>query len=107
MSLTIKNLSKQFDTILVLKNINLEIQQGEFLVLLGPSGCGKSTLLNCVAGLEAIEDEGCILINGQEVTDKAPKVHAYFFWIGIKSQTTLFSAKTTISLLIFFISSTM
>lgn len=73
MSLTIKNLSKQFDTISVLKNINLEIQQGEFLVLLGPSGCGKSTLLNCVAGLEAIEDEGSILINGQEVTDKAPK----------------------------------
>jgi multiple sugar transport system ATP-binding protein len=73
MSLTIKNLSKQFDTILVLKNINLEIQQGEFLVLLGPSGCGKSTLLNCVAGLEAIEDEGSILINAQEVTDKAPK----------------------------------
>jgi len=73
MSLSIKHLSKQFDTISVLKDINLEIEAGEFLVLLGPSGCGKSTLLNCIAGLEGIEDAGRIFIKGREVTDQAPK----------------------------------
>ena len=73
MSLSIKNLSKQFNSKYVLRDINLEIKAGEFLILLGPSGCGKSTLLNCVAGLESIEKEGEIFINNQNVTDKAPK----------------------------------
>ena len=73
MSLSIKNLSKQFDSKYVLRDINLEIKAGEFLILLGPSGCGKSTLLNCVAGLESIEKEGEIFIINQNVTDKAPK----------------------------------
>ena len=73
MSLLIRNLNKSFDMFQVLKNINLEIDQGEFLVLLGPSGCGKSTLLNCVAGLETIEDGGSILINDMDVTNLAPK----------------------------------
>ena len=73
MSLLIRNLNKSFDMFQVLKNINLEIDLGEFLVLLGPSGCGKSTLLNCVAGLETIEDGGRILINDMDVTNLAPK----------------------------------
>ncbi|MDN5278939.1 MAG: iron(III) transport system ATP-binding protein, partial [Clostridiales bacterium] len=54
--ITLKNLSKSFVTfrgrIDVLKSIDLEIEPGEFFVLLGPSGCGKSTMLNLIAGLE-------------------------------------------------------
>ncbi|PRY24889.1 carbohydrate ABC transporter ATP-binding protein (CUT1 family) [Aliiruegeria haliotis] len=53
-SLTIDNLVKSFGSVDVLKGINLEIEDGGFLVLVGPSGCGKSTLLNCIAGLEKI-----------------------------------------------------
>jgi multiple sugar transport system ATP-binding protein len=56
----------------VLEHLNLDIQQGEFIVLLGPSGCGKSTLLNCVAGLLDVSD-GQIFINGKNVTWLEPK----------------------------------
>jgi multiple sugar transport system ATP-binding protein len=56
----------------VLKGIDLEIQQGEFVVLVGPSGCGKSTLLNVIAGLEK-SSMGRILIGGRDVTGVAPK----------------------------------
>ncbi|NDR56730.1 ABC transporter ATP-binding protein [Aliiruegeria sabulilitoris] len=51
-SLTIDKLIKSFGAVEVLKGIDLEIEDGGFLVLVGPSGCGKSTLLNCIAGLE-------------------------------------------------------
>lgn len=53
-------------------NVNLTVNDGEFLVLVGPSGCGKSTLLRMVAGLEAI-DSGSISIGERDVTDLAPK----------------------------------
>ena len=53
-TLKIEELSKNFGTTEVLRKINLEIDEGNFLVLLGPSGCGKSTLLNIIAGLETI-----------------------------------------------------
>lgn len=55
----------------VLKDISLEIDSGEFLVLLGPSGCGKTTLLNCIAGLLDIEG-GRIEIAGKDVTNRDP-----------------------------------
>lgn len=55
----------------VLKDLSLEIDSGEFLVLLGPSGCGKTTLLNCIAGLMDIEG-GRIEIAGKDVTNKDP-----------------------------------
>ena len=51
-TLKIEDLSKNFGSTEVLRKINLEIDEGNFLVLLGPSGCGKSTLLNIIAGLE-------------------------------------------------------
>ena len=50
-SISIRNLGLSFGKIEVLKDLNLEVHDGEFLVLLGSSGCGKSTLLNCIAGL--------------------------------------------------------
>ena len=51
-SLAVRNVRKVFGTVEVLKDIDLEIGSGEFLILVGPSGCGKSTLLNIIAGLD-------------------------------------------------------
>lgn len=56
----------------VVKDISLDIRDGEFMVLLGPSGCGKTTLLRCLAGLEHV-DGGKVLIGEQDVTDLAPR----------------------------------
>ncbi|MBF0680652.1 MAG: ABC transporter ATP-binding protein [Devosia sp.] len=71
-SVSIKDLSLNFGNVKVLENLNLDIAQGEFIVLLGPSGCGKSTLLNCIAGLLEVSD-GQIFINGKNVTWEEPK----------------------------------
>lgn len=53
-------------------NVNLDIKEGEFLVLVGPSGCGKSTTLRMIAGLEDVTS-GTITIGGKDVTNVAPK----------------------------------
>ncbi len=71
-SVSIKDLSLEFGAVSVLKDLNLDVGDGEFLVLLGPSGCGKSTLLNCIAGLLDITD-GQIFIKGKNVTWEEPK----------------------------------
>ena len=71
-ALSIKELSKNFGSTEVLKKINLDIEEGSFLVLLGPSGCGKSTLLNIIAGLESI-DEGAVFIDDYDVSKVEPK----------------------------------
>ena len=63
--LEIRELYKNFGQTEVLKDIDIVIESGDFLVLVGPSGCGKSTLLNCIAGLEPISG-GRILIDGRE-----------------------------------------
>ena len=68
----LENISKSFDKKEILKNINLEIQDGEFIVLVGASGCGKSTLLRMVAGLET-PSEGLIYINDEMMNDIHPK----------------------------------
>ena len=67
-----RDLSLNFGLIEVLKKLNLEVAEGEFIVLLGPSGCGKSTLLNCIAGLLDVS-AGQIFINGKNVTWEEPK----------------------------------
>ncbi|MBU1173873.1 MAG: ABC transporter ATP-binding protein [Alphaproteobacteria bacterium] len=71
-SVVINDLSLSFGNVKVLEHLDLEINRGEFLVLLGPSGCGKSTLLNCVAGLLDVTD-GQIFIEGKNVTWEQPK----------------------------------
>ena len=70
--LEIKNLNKDFGNLNILNNINVAIEEGDFLVLVGPSGCGKSTLLNCIAGLEPISG-GSIAIDGRDMTTISPK----------------------------------
>jgi len=69
--LAIKHLHKSYGQVAILKDINLEIEQGGFLVLVGPSGCGKSTLLNTIAGLEPITS-GSIEIAGRSVAGLHP-----------------------------------
>ncbi len=69
--LKINNLYKKYGTVEVLKNINLDIKSGEFIVFVGPSGCGKSTLLRCICGLEEISS-GTLEIDGRIVNDVAP-----------------------------------
>ncbi|MTI18044.1 ABC transporter ATP-binding protein [Rhodobacteraceae bacterium RKSG542] len=71
-SISIRDLSLKFGDTTVLNQLNLEVAEGEFLVLLGASGCGKSTLLNCIAGLLDLS-EGQIFINGNNVTWAEPK----------------------------------
>jgi multiple sugar transport system ATP-binding protein len=63
---------KRFGDVTVLKDLNIDINDGEFLVLVGPSGCGKSTALRCLAGLEEITD-GNIWIGDRVVNDTPPK----------------------------------
>ncbi len=69
--LEIAHLSKRFGSVEVLKDISLDVEEGNFLVLVGPSGCGKSTLLNTIAGLETVT-AGEIRIAGRRVNDLHP-----------------------------------
>ena len=66
------NLSKRWGSFVGLKEMNLSIPDGEFLVLLGPSGCGKTTTMRMIAGLEDAS-EGDIVIGGNRVNDREPK----------------------------------
>ena len=69
----ISELNKWYGDFHALKNINLEIQEGEIIVVCGPSGSGKSTLIRCVNFLEKFQ-EGSILVSGTELTDDAQKI---------------------------------
>ncbi|MDP9838956.1 multiple sugar transport system ATP-binding protein [Neorhizobium huautlense] len=71
-SVSVRDLTLSFGSLTVLGNLNLDIHDGEFLVLLGSSGCGKSTLLNCIAGLLE-PTEGQIFIKDKNVTWEEPK----------------------------------
>jgi len=73
-TLELRNVNKTYGSGLpdTLKDIQLSIKDGEFLILVGPSGCGKSTLMNCIAGLETITG-GAILIDEQDVSGMSPK----------------------------------
>ena len=67
----VRNLTKRFGQFIALKDISLDIYEGEFVCFLGPSGCGKTTLLRCVAGLDP-QDEGAIEIGGRDVSRLPP-----------------------------------
>ncbi|NBK39443.1 sn-glycerol-3-phosphate ABC transporter ATP-binding protein UgpC [Pseudomonas soli] len=73
-TLELRNVHKTYGAGLpdTLKDIQLAIKDGEFLILVGPSGCGKSTLMNCIAGLESISG-GAILIDDEDVSGMSPK----------------------------------
>ncbi len=71
-SVSIRNVRKAFGSTEVLHGVSVEIEDGEFVILVGPSGCGKSTLLRMIAGLENISG-GEIAIGGRVVNNVAPK----------------------------------
>jgi len=72
MSITLQHLTKSFGAARVVDDLSLEIDDGEFVVLLGPSGCGKTTTLRMIAGLESAT-AGDILIDGRRMNDVAPQ----------------------------------
>ncbi|MDG6026720.1 MAG: ABC transporter ATP-binding protein [Candidatus Brocadia sp.] len=90
--LRVQHVSKSFQskngTVYVLEDINLEINQGEFVCLVGPSGCGKSTLMNIVAGLEQA-DSGDVWANGRRIQGAGPdrvvifQEAALFPWLNV------------------------
>src|SRR4051795_2904187 len=67
----IQSLNKKYDEVHAVKDVNLDIHEKEFVVLVGPSGCGKTTTLRMVAGLESISS-GRVMINDKVVNDLAP-----------------------------------
>jgi NitT/TauT family transport system ATP-binding protein len=94
--LEVKNVTKYFkgtvttgtNLITAIENVNLSIEEGEFVCLVGPSGCGKSTLLNILAGLD-MPTEGEVILNGRPVTGTGPdrimvfQENALFPWLKV------------------------
>lgn len=70
-SLDLVNIQKSFDTVKILHDVSISMDDGEFLVLVGPSGCGKSTLMNIIAGLEE-PTSGLLRLAGRDITAVAP-----------------------------------
>jgi multiple sugar transport system ATP-binding protein len=71
-AITLDHVCKSFAGVVAVDDVSIEVEHGEFLVLVGPSGCGKSTLLRMIAGLEEASS-GRIAIGGRDVTDLSPR----------------------------------
>ena len=69
--LQLRGVNKNFGAVQVIKNVDLDVGDGEFVVFVGPSGCGKSTLLRTISGLEELTS-GQVFIGGEDVTDFDP-----------------------------------
>ena len=69
--LEVKKLSKSFGLFEAIKNISININEGEFVCFLGPSGCGKTTLLRCIAGLE-IQSTGSVFQKNKDISNLPP-----------------------------------
>ena len=84
--LELKNIKKSFDSNEILKDISLNVEKGEVIVILGPSGCGKSTLLRCINGLETIQG-GEILLDGEVISNRKKDMHLIRQKIGMVFQS--------------------
>lgn len=92
----VEKLKKQFDQNVVLKEVDLEVNQGEVVVIIGPSGSGKSTLLRCLNGLETAES-GVISFDGQNLLDKNVNIDQLRQKVGMVFQSfNLFPHKTVL-----------
>ena len=90
--LDVQNISKTYngaEPVLAIGNVNLQVEQGQFVSILGPSGCGKTTLLRIIAGLERASS-GQIELNGKRVTSPTPRLgvvfqeHRLFPWLTVR-----------------------
>ena len=94
--LSIRGLKKSFGDLEVLKGVDLDVQQGEKIVLLGPSGCGKSTLLRCINCMED-PTAGSIFFSGEDIADMKVDINKHREHIGmVFQQFNLFNNKTVI-----------
>ena len=71
-AVTLRNVCKSFGAVDVIRDVNIDIADGEFVILVGPSGCGKSTLLRMSAGLEEVTS-GSVLIDAGDITHVPPR----------------------------------
>ncbi|MDY5305437.1 amino acid ABC transporter ATP-binding protein [Fusobacterium sp.] len=84
--LSAQQIEKNYDKLEVLKNLNLDVHQGEVVVIIGPSGCGKSTFLRCLNGLEEI-NSGTISLNGEIINRDSEKLRKMREKIGMVFQS--------------------
>lgn len=84
--LTIEHLTKRFDDLTVLKDLDLTVHEGEVIVIVGPSGCGKSTLLRCINALEPIQG-GQIRLRGERISQDAKNLAGIRQKIGMVFQS--------------------
>ena len=87
MRVTLSDIYKSFGQVEVVKGLNLEIEDGEFLVLLGPSGCGKTTALRMVAGLESVTS-GRISIGDRATSPTCCRSTATWRWCSSPTRST-------------------